>query len=201
MSGELRIARGWESLWRMQFEALVDGHRYVLQADVLDWNDRCTLYKDGAKVGSRKSPATFKVGGKRTIEARIGWFGMRRAHLVTPSGATPLAAVKGGWEYRRAFLRRRFPILMEGVYVVALMVLIVAVAIEATQSLMWVTRNDWWANLTSWTYTAPFDLPLAANIGLTVAGIAAALLCLLRLRRRWPVDPPVVGTPRGAERT
>jgi hypothetical protein len=224
-SSALSPARGLESLWRMQFAGDVDGHAYVLEADVLDWDEKCVLYRDGEQVAVAASPATFHLAeldnlrieapeeqpavprralpatsplaeaepvavspehlSSARIEARIGWFGMRRAHIVDDAGVRELSPLKGSWEHRRSRWRARHPFLVALATVVALLLLVGALFLELTQSVQWVTRKDWFDAISGWDYTAPVDLPLPANIAVTLAGIFAALACVLSLRHRW----------------
>lgn len=200
---EIVPATGFESLWRMQFGADVDGHRYTLEADVLGWAEECFLYRDGVQVAAATSPATFALAelastpkhaagaagrehlSDARIEARIGWFGMRWAHVVTAEGEREMTPLKGSWEYRRAKLSAKHPVLAVIGLIVAAVLLIAALFLEVTQSVQWVTRADWFDAVSAWEYTAPVDLPLAANIGITLVGILAAAYCAINLRHRW----------------
>lgn len=200
---DLVPATGFDSLWRMQFGADVAGHRYTLEADVLGWDEECMLYRDGVQVAVGTSPATFPLAelastpkhasgpaalegvSDARIEARIGWFGMRRAHVVTAEGEREMTPLKGSWEYRRAKLSARHPVLATTGLVIAAVLLLVALSLELTQSVQWVTRADWFDAVSAWEYTAPVDLPLAANIGITLVGMLCAAYCAINLRHRW----------------
>ncbi|AQP44399.1 hypothetical protein [Tessaracoccus flavus] len=110
---------------------------------------------------------------------------MRRAHVVTAEGEREMTPLKGSWEYRRAKFSARQPALAVAGVVVAAILLLAALFLEVTQSVQWVTRAEWFDAVSRWEYTAPVDLPLAANVGITLLGILAAAYCAVNLRHRW----------------
>ncbi len=172
-------------MWRPQLVADVSGHTYVLEADVLAWEERCHLYRDGELADSQPSPASFPLDEQLTLEARIGWCGLRRAHLMGPSGASPLRPLDGTWEHARQQFERRRPGLSVLLAVASWLVLAGVLVVEGLQSVQWVTRKAWFDALSSWDFLAPVSLPLTANIALTLLGLAALLERVLRLRHRW----------------
>ncbi|NLE97252.1 MAG: hypothetical protein GX596_04605 [Propionibacterium sp.] len=193
----LEAASGWHSIWRMQFVAEVEGHEFVLEADVLDSGDHSYLYRDGIQVAVGTGPTRFaladhlpapargEVASSAVIESRIGWIGMRRAHLLDGDVERPLAPLPGTWEAGRTRRRRRWPALAPVVTSLVLLVLVAALVIEGAQSLQWVTRSEWFSGISGWRFQAPWDLPLTANIVITLVGIAALAIGALRLRRTW----------------
>lgn len=177
----------------MQFQTSVGGDEYVLEADVLDWHERCLLYRNGVQIAKATSPAQFDLdvlsphsdATGATIEAQIGWYGMRRAHVVTRSGEHELSPVRGTWEHARARFAKRMTGLYWFVAILAAVVLLAVIAVEGMQSLQWVTRSEWFAGLSDWRFTSPVNLPLPANILITLAGVAALVELIFRSRHRW----------------
>lgn len=193
----LEVATGWHSIWRMQFEVPLDGHGFVLEADVLDWGENCYLYRDGVQVAAATSPARFALAdhlpappkgedpSSAVIEAEVGWVGMRRAHLLDGRAEQELAPLEGTWEYHRALRRRRHPRLSSAITAVTALVFLAALVVELLQSVDLVTHSDWFAGISSWRFTSPWDLSLTANILITLLGAAALVVTALRLRRVW----------------
>lgn len=185
---ELQPLTGFESLWRTQFTAEHDGHDYVLEADVLSSDEDIHLYRDGKQVATASNPATFPLDPETDIEAHIGWIGMRRVALVSPDGNHDLPPLAGTFEHRRAEFHHRHPILTGVLAGVALVVLVLSLLLEFTQSVQWITRKSWFEKISTWTYHAPIDLPLPINVLITLAGIAAAIWWILRLRHSWILE-------------
>lgn len=184
---------GLGSVSTAQFETTHGGRHWALSADLLGWDERCHLYLDGREVAVGSSSVEFPLGQYApgvdgVIEARVGWWGMQRAHLVTADGSRQLDPSPGTLEHGRAEFARTQPVLSALVAALSWTVLVVALVVEGMQSLHWITRADWFQALTTWQFTSPIELPLGANIAITLLGTGAAVERALRLRHHWLLD-------------
>lgn len=186
---------GWQWLWRGQFVTSHGGAEYAIDVDYFDWKESCDLYRDGVQVARAGSPATFPLSDEASavddgsrIEATMSWYGMSRAHLVTPSGEVQLEPAHGTAEAWRASLDEERPGLSRLLAAASLVVLLVALALEVPQLLQMLTSAGWWGAVSDWRFTSPVSLPAWVNTVLTIGGVLAGLERALRLRHHWLLD-------------
>ena len=103
MSESLQPVRGLEVIWRGVYEVEHAGHAYAVEVDFFDFAEKLHLYRDGARVETRKSPARFEVDDGATIEAAMGLLGMR--HTAGRRRASPSRPAADGRSSRLSFER------------------------------------------------------------------------------------------------
>jgi len=121
---------GWDIVVRGRFETSHGGHRWVIDLNYFDFGERIALYRDNELVAEEKSPATFDLGDGAAIEARMGVFGMRSAHLLADGNRTMLTPVHGTAEAWRLGLEQDRPALSRAVGIVSWAVLVLALVID-----------------------------------------------------------------------
>ena len=194
----LRPVQGVQALWRTQFEAVHEGARWTVDTDFFDFGEKMHLYRDGVKVAEDSSPARFRLGPTPSagatpdelprIEAAMSWYGMKRAHLVTPEGEQLMTPAAGTAEAWRAGLERDRPGLSRAMAAVSLLVLLVALVLEVPQLVEWVTQSGVWAQVSDWRFQSPVSLSSWANTALTLGGVAAGLERALRVKHQPWLD-------------
>lgn len=181
----LKPMRGWQAWYRTVFGIDQAGHRYVVDARLLDEDAR--LYTDGSQTARSAIPATFPVEGGR-IEVAASSFGLKRMHLVADDGpVTQLSPARGTAERWRAELGRRHPRLSRWLARAAVVVLLVGLAVALPALAEQITRIPPVAEEVG-TFINPLDVPGEIAIGLTVAGVLAAIERALTLRNHWLID-------------
>ena len=167
-------------IWRGVYEVEHAGHAYAVEADFFDFAEKLHLYRDGARVETRKSPARFEVDDGATIEAAMGLLGMKTLRLVDDEGESVLRPAAGTAEARRLSFERGHPTASRLVGAVSCLVLIVALVIEIPELVGLV------ADVAGFEFSSPFDLPSAVLGALGIFALAAALERGLRFERsRW----------------
>lgn len=185
----LKHYKWWHSVYRSQFEIDHDDHRYTLDVDQFDWDERAFLYRDGHQHAVSVMPASFPVPGAR-IEAATSTYGMKRAHLVLDAddSQTQLHAVPGSAEAWRARIAVRHPVLSRSISAASIVVLLVALAFWVPQAVEGLTHIPAVADRIGGSWTSPVTLPSWLSIALGVGGVIAALERALQLRNHWLVD-------------
>jgi hypothetical protein len=179
-SRSLRPLGGWDFVSRGRFETHHDGHVWTVDLDYFDFGENLHLYRDGVEVEVQKSPATFRLGARATIEASTSLLGMRRVDLVVEDEATMLTPVEGTAEGWRLQLQRERPRVSRLIGAISWIVLAVALVYEVPQLIALIGR------VTGAEFEPPIRLPGAANFALGIAAIAAALERALRFKSsRW----------------
>lgn len=177
--------RPWQVLWRSVFGIGIDGARHVVDID--HWEDRATLYVDGARIAGASMPAEFETSAG-TIEVRSTTFGVRRVHLVGPDGSErQLHPAPGTAEAWRAGLARDRPVLSRAIDVTAIVVLLTGLVAGLPSMLELVTSIDVIGDRVG-VFTSPLELPSQLVTTLTIAGVLAAVERALRLRNHWLID-------------
>lgn len=185
----LKPYRWWHPIYRSQFEIDHEGHRYTLDVDFFDWNERAYLYRDERQVAFCPVPAAFGVPGGQ-IEAAWSTYGMKRAHLVlTESGTTTqMHASPGTAEAWRARLAVRHPALSRVLAVASVVVLLVALAVWVPQAVETLTQIPAVAEWIGGPWTSPLNVPSWLQGALAFGGVAAGLERALSLRNHWLID-------------
>jgi hypothetical protein len=165
---------GWSVFFRGRFETRHGGHTWTVDVDFLDLGQKLSLYRDGARVDVRKSPARFDLGPGSTIEASMGMLGMRRIDLVADGASTTLAPADGTLEAWRLRLERDRPGLSRTIGAVSWTVLVIAL-VTGVGELMALAGIE-----------PPFELPQPIDTILGFAAVLAALERALRFKsNRW----------------
>lgn len=195
---ELTPVRGWQILWRGQFQLVHAGELLVIDVDYFDWNEHIHLFRNGEHLESRASPAKIDVEGMGQVEAAMSTYGMRYARLLPiPDDGISL----GGRDSRIPFepaagtgerLRANFELAHPGpsrlIAAFSSLVLIVALA---TQLPHWIdllgalaeniTDNIGALPTIGWSFWT-FELPGWVNTILTVAGVIVGIERASRLK-------------------
>lgn len=168
---------GWDWLWRGSFGVDHAGHRYDIEADYFDWDERIWLYVDGERREVAKSRAAWPLENGDTLEARMQTYGMSRARIRRADGTIiPLEAVAGSGEHWRQRMATERPELHRALSRGSLAVLLVSLALAVPQwlaGLLGVVGIDW----TPW-----FELPGWATGAVTALAVVAGIERALRLQ-------------------
>ncbi|WP_137754710.1 hypothetical protein [Agrococcus sp. SGAir0287] len=170
----LRPMRHVQFLWRTQLGIDHDGSRWVVEQDSADGEERIELYRDGVQVAKATSPARFELPGAR-IEARIASGRVRRARLVTSSGARRMTPERGTAEHGRARFAERFPVASAVVAAVSFTIVVGAAILELPQLVELVTNLEPVRDRLGWSFVSPIRLPADWNVGITIAGVVASI--------------------------
>jgi hypothetical protein len=180
MAERLEPVRGLQVIWRGVYEIDHAGHSYAVEVDFFDFAERIRLYRDGAAVDTRKSPARFELDGGAAIEARMGLLGMRRLRLLEAGGEARLRPAPGTAEAHRAAFERRHPSASRLLGALAWVVLVLALLIEIPELIRLL------GDLVGFEFDPPIQLPPLALGVLAVLALAAALDRALRFEHsRW----------------
>lgn len=176
---------GFDRFWRSAYQASYAEHTWLIDVDFFDIDERVRLYRDGVQHQVGTSPVRFELDDA-WIDADMGTYGMKRAHLVTPTGANLLAPAPRTLEHSRLDLARRAPRLSRGVAVLAVLILIVALILQVPQLVDWVTHTEWFGRWSQWSFTSPWWLGGPVNVVVSVLAVLAALERGLSMRySRW----------------
>ena len=180
----LAPVRWWHPIYRSVMGTEHGGARWDVDVDFFDPDEKVRLYRDGRQHLVQRGRSRFELDDGARIEATIGTYGFKRAHLVLPDGQErQLEPATGTAERWRADLEERNPGVSRLLDRVSWTVLVAALVIQLPQLVQLV------ANLTGWfTFTAPLTLSGSHNTALTIAGALAALERALRLRNHWLLD-------------
>jgi hypothetical protein len=180
MSQSLEPVRGLEIVWRGVYEVVQGGHTYAVEVDFLDLGEKVHLYRDGARIETQKSPASFDVGGGIGIEAAMGLLGMKDLKVTGDGGWARFRPAAGTAEAWRAHFDREHPTASRVVGTISLVVLVVALLLEIPQ-LIGVGARALGVDL-----ELPLELPPVAAAALGFLALAALLERALRFKHnRW----------------
>lgn len=164
------------------------GHAWAVDHDFFDWDERVSLYRDGARAASAKQPARFPVPGGR-IEFATTFYGVKRAHLVLATGRElPLSPHPKSLEAWRQRLAERRPRLSALLAVAAVLVLVVGLVVAVSALADTLTHTEIARDRLGWSFDSPFQLSGTAASLLTAAGVLAIVERALSMRHHWLLD-------------
>lgn len=184
--------RWWQPITRSVFFLRrndADGvvRQFAFDVGYFDWEDRVSVYTDGAQTSVAALPAAVPVPGG-VVEVAAGTFGLTRMHFVRDDGTErmlrPHPRSAEGW---RADFASRHPRWSRFIGGAAIAILVVGLVLAVPQLLAMITQVEWVAeNFGS--FESPVSLPAWLNSTLAVAGVAAAIERALTLRSHWLLD-------------
>jgi len=177
--------RWWQPLYRTVFGIQHAGHRYVVDARLLD--EEVRLYTDGVQTARSGLPARLPIDGAR-IEVAASSYGLKRMHLVREDGTTQqLVPSPGTSERWRADLDRRHPTVSRWMARIAVVVLAVGLVVGLPALAEQITQIPPVADRIG-TFTSPIELPGTVAVALTAACLLAGIERALTLRNHWLID-------------
>ncbi len=176
--------RGLQWMWRGVFGTEHAGHRWDIEVDYFDWDEKVALYRDGVQERVQRGTSRFDLDDGARIEVAWSTFGLKRAHLVRWEGTeVQLEGAPGTAERWRSDLDRDNPTLSRQLAAASWTVLVLALLLQVPQLLELVANGTGW-----FSFTSPVTLPSSLNTPLTIAGALAGLERALRLRYHWLLD-------------
>ena len=145
-----------------------------MDADFVDLRQTLSLYRDGERVQTQRSPATFEIGPETAIKASMGLLGMREIDLLVRGETSALTPVDGTLEAWRLNLEREHPGPSHAIGAISWAVLVIAF-VTGLAELIALTGID-----------PPVATAGPINAILGLAAVAAALERALRFKsNRW----------------
>jgi hypothetical protein len=180
MSQSLKPVHGIEIVWRGVYEVDHAGHTYAVEVDFLDLAEKVHLYRDGTRIETQKSPASFEVGEGTVVEAAMGLLGMKDLKVSGDGGGARFRPADGTAEAWRERVDREHATASRAVGAISLVVLVVALVLEIPQLL------GVGARALGIGFDPPFELPPVAAAALGFLALAALLERALRFKHnRW----------------
>ena len=133
--GPLEPIDGWGRISRGRFETQYAGHRWTVDVDFFDWDQKVGLYRDAEPVEQRKAPATFRLDASAVIEVATSAIGMQRAELVVDGEVQAMSPAAGTPEAWRLRLEWDRPGLSHAIETATPLVLLVAAVVGIGQLL------------------------------------------------------------------
>lgn len=175
-SRELKPYSPTDMIWRTVLEIDHAGNTWAVDVDFFDWDWKIHLYRNGILNESQTSPATFQLGDGVVIEAKSGYFGMQRLHLVDGDSEFILTPVEGTAEARRARFERDHPTASKAISVFSWTVLVIGLILLMTGLIELAAR------VFGFGFVSPLELPGWLSSTLSVAGVIAGIERGLRFK-------------------
>ncbi len=179
-SRQLKPYAASDMLWRSMLEVDHAGHTWTIDANFFDWDWKIALYRNGILNETQSSPARFQLGDGVVIEAKMGYFGMQRLHLIDGDKETMMTPVEGSAEAIRARFERDHPTASKYISAFSWTVLVIGLI------LMIPGLIELASHIFDFEFESPLRLPGRLSTMLSVAGVIAGIERGLRFKaNRW----------------